>query len=322
MTSGTGFAHGEVWSIALAYSGNSRYLMEKTYEGVVSMGVEEILLPGEVILQPGESYHAPPVLAVYSSQGLDGSAAAFHQHVRARKKSKTLISVDRPLTLNLWEAIYFQHTPDRVAELVDVAAELGVERIVLDDGWFSSRRNDTTGLGDWTISEDVWPNSTLDGVARYIASKGIQFGLWFEGEMVNADSNLFRQHPDWVMDEKGRTVQTAPATQSTTTSVSWRHQYVLNLVHPDVFSYLLESISAIISRLGVSYIKWDHNRALANAGYMGRPSVRQQTLALYKLLGELRVRHPHIEIESCASGGARFDFGILDYVDRFWTSDW
>ena len=320
MTSGTTFAYGDVWSVALAYSGNSRYWIEKTYMGITSIGVEEILFPGEVILQSKQSYLAPPVLAVYSSQGLDGSAHVYHEYLRSLyKRRRPSIPFHRPMTLNLWEAIYFQHDPDRIRKIVDAAVEIGVERIVLDDGWFSSRRNDTSGLGDWMISEDVYPNHTLDHISQYIISKGIQFGLWFEGEMVNVDSNVFRQHPDWIMDEKGRIVTNTTSTKST--SVSWRHQYVLNLAHPDAFTYLLESISTIISRLGVSYIKWDHNRVLVNAGYRGRPTVRQQTLALYQLLGALRLRHPQLDIESCASGGARIDLGIFNYVDRFWTSD-
>ena len=305
LTKETNFATGEAWSIALAWSGDVRYCIEKNYEGVQSIGAREILAPGEVILGKGERYQSPDLIAVYSDTGLDGLAERYHQHLRARANHP---AKPRPVTLNMWEAIYFDHSEERVRRLVDVAASIGVERVVLDDGWFGSRRSDRLGLGDWQVSKAVWPNG-LRPIADYVASKGMEFGLWFEGEMVNPDSDLYRSHADWVLSEAGRT----PAT--------WRHQLVLNLANPDAFDYVLQATSKVISDSNVRYIKWDHNRVLVDAGYLGRAAVHKQTLAIYKLFKELKQRHPGLEIESCSSGGGRVDFGVVEYVDRFWVSD-
>ena len=183
-----------------------------------------------------------------------------------------------------------------------------MERVVLDDGWFGSRRSDRLGLGDWQVSKELWPNG-LRPISEYIASKGMEFGLWFEGEMVNPDSDLYRSHPDWILSEAGRTPPT------------WRHQFVLNISNPDAFDYVLQATSKIISDSNVNYIKWDHNRVLVDAGYFGKAAIHNQTLAIYRLFKELKERHPGLEIESCSSGGGRVDFGVVDYVDRFWVSD-
>ena len=305
LTKETNFGTGEAWSVALAWSGDVRYCIEKNYEGVQSIGACEVLAPGEVILETGERYKSPDLIAVYSDSGLDGLAQRFHQHLRSRVNHP---AKPRPLTLNMWEAIYFDHSEERVRNLVDVAAAIGVERVVLDDGWFGSRRNDRLGLGDWQVSKTVWPNG-LRPISDYIASKGMEFGLWFEGEMVNPDSDVYRNHPEWILSEQGRTPPT------------WRHQLVLNLANPDAFDYVLNSTSKVIEDSKVRYIKWDHNRVLVDAGYLGRAAIHKQTLAIYKLFKELKDRHPGLEIESCSSGGGRVDFGVVDYVDRFWVSD-
>jgi len=301
----TNFESGEAWAVSLAWSGDSQYCVEKNYEGVQSIGAAEVLLPGEVILESGESYQAPELFAWYSAQGLDGLAQSLHSHLRSRKSHP---ASPRPLTLNLWEAIYFHHNEKKVRELVDIAAEIGVERVVLDDGWFGSRRNDRSGLGDWTISKEMWPDG-LTGIVDYVVSKNMQFGLWFEGEMVNLDSDLYRAHPDWILNVEGRIPPT------------WRHELVLNLDNPDAYAHVLERTSEILANHKISYIKWDHNRTLIDAGSNNRPAIRKQTQAIYRLFAELKRRHPGLEIESCASGGARVDLGIIDLVDRFWTSD-
>ncbi len=305
LTKETNFATGEAWSIALAWSGDVRYCIEKNYEGAQSIGASEILAPGEIILDKGESYKAPELIAVYSESGLDGLANRYHQHLRARPHHPKKM---RPVTLNMWEAIYFDHSEERVRKLVDVAARVGVERVVLDDGWFGKRRNDRLGLGDWQVSKEVWPNG-LRPISDYVASKGMEFGLWFEGEMLNADSDVYRNHPEWILSEQGRTPPT------------WRHQLVINLANPDAFKYVLDSISKVISEANVRYIKWDHNRVLVDAGYLGKAAIHKQTLSIYNLFKELKGRHPGLEIESCSSGGGRIDFGVVDYVDRFWVSD-
>ena len=299
------FQSGEAWSVALAWSGDSQYCVERTYEGVQSIGAGAILAPGEVILKTGETYQAPELVAAFSANGLDGLANSYHSAIRSRKGHP---KSPRPITLNMWEAIYFDHSEERVKLLVDGAAEIGVERVVLDDGWFGSRRNDRSGLGDWQVSPAVWPEG-LAGISKYVASKGMEFGLWFEGEMINPDSDIFRKHPDWILSEGGRT----PAT--------WRHQLVLNLANPDAYKHVLESISQVITDASVKYIKWDHNRILQDAGYLGRAAFQKQTYAIYRLFDELKSRHPGLEIESCASGGGRIDLGMIEHADRFWTSD-
>ena len=301
----TNFASGEAWSVALAWSGDTRYYVEMNYEGSKSIGASEVLAPGEVILGQGESYEAPELIAIYTDSGLDGLANSFHGYLRSRANHPKKA---RPLTLNLWEAISFEHSEERVKKIIDAAAKIGVERVVLDDGWFGSRRNDRSGLGDWQISKEVWP-SGLKPISDYIANKGMEFGLWFEGEMLNIDSDLYRKHPDWILSEGGRVPPT------------WRHELVLDLANESAFNYVLESISKVILENNVKYIKWDHNRVLVDAGHLGSAGIHKQTKAIYSLFKELKVRCPGLEIESCASGGARIDFGVIDYVDRFWVSD-
>jgi len=305
LTAQTSFQSGSAWATSIAWSGNSHYLVERGFDGQQSIGAGELLLAGEVILKGNESYEAPALFAVYSSQGLDGVSAAFHSHLRAREIHPKR---PRPLTLNMWEALYFDHNESKIRELVDVAAEVGVERVVLDDGWFHSRRNDRSGLGDWVVDPAVWPNG-LTPVIEYINSKGIEFGLWFEGEMVNPDSDLYRAHPEWILHEGDRTPPL------------WRHQLVLDLGHEEAYKHVLEQTSSVLAAHNIVYIKWDHNRVLVDAGHLGAAGVRRQTQAIYRLFAELKKRHPGLEIESCASGGARIDLGVIDYVDRFWTSD-
>ena len=305
LTAQTSFQSGSAWATSIAWSGNSHYLVERGFDGQQSIGAGELLLAGEVILKGNESYEAPALFAVYSSQGLDGVSAAFHSHLRAREIHPKR---PRPLTLNMWEALYFDHDEAKIRALVDVAAEVGVERVVLDDGWFHSRRNDRSGLGDWVIDPAVWPNG-LTPVIEYINSKGIEFGLWFEGEMVNPDSDLYRAHPEWILHEGDRTPPL------------WRHQLVLDLGHEEAYKHVLEQTSSLLAAHNIVYIKWDHNRVLVDAGHLGAAGVRRQTQAIYRLFAELKKRHPGLEIESCASGGARIDLGVIDYVDRFWTSD-
>ena len=305
LTAHTSFQSGSAWATSIAWSGNSHYLVERGFDGQQSIGAGELLLPGEVVLAPQESYEAPALIAVYSSQGLDGISSAFHSHLRARD---THPKRPRPLTLNMWEALYFDHDENKVKALVDVAAEVGVERVVLDDGWFHSRRNDRAGLGDWVIDPAVWPHG-LTPIIEYINGKGIEFGLWFEGEMVNPDSDLYRAHPEWILHEGDRIPPL------------WRHQLVLDLGHEGAYNHVLEQTSAVLSAHNIVYIKWDHNRTLVDAGHLGHAGVRRQTQAIYRLFAELKKLHPGLEIESCASGGARIDLGVIDYVDRFWTSD-
>ena len=303
----TGFRHGEAWSLAMAWSGNNIHHVERLIDGHKSIGAGEYLLPGEVILKKGQSYVAPRAVATFSDRGLDGLTNNHYSWIRARNNHITKIR-PRPLTLNLWEAVYFNHDEEVIKKMVDKAAEIGVERVVLDDGWFGARRNDRAGLGDWVVSTDAWPNG-LGPIVTYINNKGIEFGLWFEGEMVNRDSDLYRAHPDWILQEPGRI------------PVEGRWQQVLDLTQEGAYNHVLGQVDAILSEYNIAYIKWDHNRHLTDPISDGRPVVRKQTEAIYRMFDELKKRHPGLEIESCSSGGGRVDLGMIEHADRFWTSD-
>jgi len=303
----TGFRHGEAWSLAMAWSGNNIHHVERLIDGHKSIGAGEYLLPGEVILKKGESYVAPRAIATFSDRGLDGLTNNHYSWIRSRSNHITKVR-PRPLTLNMWEAVYFNHNEEGIRKMVDKAAEIGVERVVLDDGWFGSRRNDRAGLGDWVVSKDAWPNG-LAPVIKYINDKGIEFGLWFEGEMVNRDSDLYRAHPDWILQEPGRI------------PVEGRWQQVLDLTKEGAYNHVLNQVDAVLSEYNIAYIKWDHNRHLTDPISDGRPVVRKQTEAIYRMFDELKKRHPGLEIESCSSGGGRIDLGMIEHADRFWTSD-
>lgn len=307
VTDSTTFDQGEVWGVSLAWSGNSRHLVDRTAIGRTSLGAGELLLPGEIILAQHESYAAPRVIAVYSNEGIDGASHRFHSQQRLRVNHPTNVR-PRPVTLNVWEAVYFNHDLAKLTELAKVAGELGVERFVLDDGWFGSRRDDTSGLGDWQVSTDVWPQG-LAPLIDVVKSNGMEFGLWFEGEMVNADSDLYREHPEWILQAGGRIPPT------------FRNQQVLDLAHEGAFSHVFGQVDALLSEYDIAYIKWDHNRVLTEAAHFGRPAVRKQVQAIYRMFDQLKARHPKLEIESCASGGGRIDLEMLEHVDRFWASD-
>ena len=305
-TRGFGHAGGAVWAVHTAWSGNHVHYAERVNTGQQVIGGGELLLPGEVILGQGEQYLGPWVYASHG-EGLDNVAARFHDWMRARPQHPASA---RPVTLNVWEAVYFDHRLDKLLELVDRAAEIGVERFVLDDGWFGGRRDDTAGLGDWWVSPQMWPDG-LDPLISAVKAKGMQFGLWVEPEMVNMDSDLARAHPEWVMQTGGRL------------PVESRHQQVLNLAIPQAYAQVRDQLSEILRRYEIDYLKWDHNRDLVDAGSAGsgRPAVHAQTLAAYRLMDELRAVRPGLEIESCASGGARVDLEVLQRTDRVWASD-
>lgn len=311
---GFGFRSGEVWSVHVAWSGNHEHLVERLPEGAgmhaAVLGGGELLEAGEVRLAPGESYTAPEVVFVHSAEGLDGISSRLHRSQRSRAVHS---NTPRPLVLNTWEAVYFDHDLDRLRELADTAAAIGVERFVLDDGWFGGRRDDRRGLGDWWVSPDMWPGG-LGPIVKHVKGHGMEFGLWFEPEMVNADSDLVRQHPDWVLGPRAGHPR------------EWRHQQVLDLANPEAAAHIEKQVSALVAELGIDFIKWDHNRDLmeavrTDASGVDRPAVHAQTVAFYGLLDRLRAAHPDLEIESCASGGARVDLGVLARTDRIWTSD-
>jgi alpha-galactosidase len=302
---GCDFQQGEVWALGLGFSGNSRHTVERLPIGRTAISAGELLLPGEVILGQGESYRAPDVLAAYSDQGIDGVSHRYHSWQRARPQHP---KTPRPLTLNVWEAVYFDHNLEKLTQLADVAQEIGVERFVLDDGWFGSRRDDTSGLGDWLVSPEVWPEG-LNPLIEVVTSRGMQFGLWFEGEMVNPDSDIYRAHPDWILKVGDRVPPEG------------RRQHVLDFTNPAAYKFIFDGVDRVLSEYDIDYIKWDHNKYLLEPASAGLPVVHRQTEAIYRFFDELKLRHPGLEIESCSSGGGRIDLGMVDHADRFWTSD-
>lgn len=290
-----GETSGECLGVSLAWSGGHRMIAEEIPDGrrQVQFGVAD----DGVSDQPISS---PTVYLAWSNDGLNGLSEAFHS--LGRRFSRTKLAgrtVPRPVHYNCWEAIYFRHSPEELKQIASHAAELGAERFVLDDGWFKGRNDDTTSLGDWNIDKNKFPDG-LTPLIDHVQSLGMRFGIWFEPEMVNLDSDLARAHPDWLQGPGGQ-----PA---------GRQQHVLDLSKSEVCDHLFDQISAILSEHAIDYIKWDHNRVLTG----GMPG---QTVALYRLLNRLDAAFPDVEIESCASGGGRIDFGILNHTTRVWLSD-
>ena len=297
---------GEAWAVSLCWSGNHRHLVERRPDGSTWISASELLLPGELDLGPGETYRAPAVLAAWSDSGFDGISDRFHSYLRSRPSHPRS---PRPLTFNSWEAMYFDISEERLIALARSAAAVGVERFVVDDGWFHGRTDDRRGLGDWWIDKGRLPHG-LRRLAGTVGDLGMQLGLWVEPEMISPDSYLARAHPEWILGVSGRLPPEG------------RRQQVLDLSRPQVCTYLLDQLDTLLGEYPISYLKWDHNRPLTDAADAdGRPATHRQTLALYELIAALKDRHPGLEIESCASGGGRVDLGMLQLCERVWASD-
>ncbi|MDI9348509.1 MAG: alpha-galactosidase [Candidatus Symbiobacter sp.] len=302
---GQGAEHnGRVAAVHLAWSGNNRLVVDRG-DG------QYFVQAGELFNQPleiaaGASYTTPTAYFTFSNQGLNGASQNFHALTR---RIMPQLSRPRPALLNSWEAIYFDHAAERLRQLVDSAAALGVERFVLDDGWFHGRRNDTAGLGDWWVDRAVYPQG-LGWLIDLVHEKNMEFGLWIEPEMVNPNSDLYQNHPDFALAAGPRLV-------------TGRNQMVLDFANPTVFDDIYQKISKILSDHAIDFIKWDMNRDIAPSisPNLGLDVAHQQTLAVYRLWEKLTRDFPKIEFESCSSGGGRVDLGILRYAARVWTSD-
>jgi alpha-galactosidase len=298
-------APGATYGAQLAWSGNHVQSIEWLDDGRFQWQMGEWLAPGEMRLAAGESVTTPEMLATC---GADANAVAqnFHAAIRQRITWPNGTMKPRPVHLNTWEGFYFNHDEAALMELADAGAAVGIERFVLDDGWFAGRNDDTSSLGDWWTDNTKYPNG-LKPLADHVVGLGMEFGLWVEPEMVNPDSELYRAHPHWALATPGRPVITA------------RNQLVLDMAKPEVGDYLFTKIAALLAELPISYLKWDHNRDLTTAG--AQPRYRKQVQAAYALMARLRAAFPHVEIEACAGGGGRIDAGIIRHTHRFWTSD-
>ena len=308
-TEDTNESSGSAYGLHLGWSGNHQLRIEEQHTGQAYAQLGELFFPGEMSLEPGEKYCSPTLYGTSTAHGFSAISESFHGYVRASLTDKRVRNKVRPVHFNTWEAVYFDLSYDRLCELADVAAEVGAERFVLDDGWFKNRKSDKAGLGDWFVDNTVFEDG-LGPLIDHVKAKNMEFGLWVEPEMVNPDSDLYRAHPDWVLN-----ADPAPLILS-------RNQLVLDLTRTEVQTYLFERLDALLTEYSISYLKWDMNRAVYQPNNQGGRAVgHYQTNALYTLLGRLRAAHPAVEIESCSSGGGRADFGILGFTDRIWTSD-
>lgn len=307
-------ATGEALGFSFVYSGNFLAQVEVDTFNVsrVSMGIHPHCFSWQ--LKAGESFQSPEVVMVYSNQGLNKMSQTFHdlyQHRLARGYYRDRV---RPILINNWEGTYFDFNEEKIVEMAKTAKSLGIELFVLDDGWFGDRNDDYRGLGDWYPNLDKLPNG-IAGLSQKIKALGLKFGLWFEPEMVNKDSHLYKMHPEWVLSTPHRAMSVG------------RHQYVLDFSNKEVVDHLYERMSTLIKEANIDYIKWDMNRCMSEV-YSSNASSKDQgkvmhryILGVYDLYERLHQDFPDLLFESCASGGARFDPGMMYYAPQCWTSD-
>jgi len=309
--------HGEVWFGALGWSGSWRITVEKDQLDAVRVTGGFNPFDFGYVLKPGERLETPIFYGGYAKDGLGGASRALHafelKQILPHAPGKTLPR-PRPVIYNSWEATEMNVTEAGQEALAEKAAALGIDRFVMDDGWFGQRKTDHAGLGDWYVNQEKFPHG-LKPLIEKVHGLGMDFGLWVEPEMVNPDSDLYRKHPDWVLNFAGR-----PRTEQ-------RNQLVLNLARADVREYVFGFLDKLLTENDIAFLKWDYNRNWSEPGWDQLPAAEQKkvyvefTRNLYGILAELRQRHPKVEIESCSGGGGRVDLGILRYVDEVWPSD-
>ena len=299
---------------ALMYSGSfqTKIQLDQMEQVRLVMGINPELFRWE--LKPSEVFDTPEVIMSYSSNGMEKLSHNFHKVIREHVCRGKYKLAERPVLINNWEATYFDFSEEKILKIAEQAASLGVDMLVLDDGWFGKRDDDCSGLGDWFVSEEKL-NGGLGKLAEKIKSLGMKFGLWFEPEMVSEDSDLYRSHPDWAIKIPSRN------------PVRSRYQLVLDMINPEVRDYLFGAISDILKNADISYIKWDMNRSICdwytpclsaeNQGEMPHRYV----LGLYELLERLTTAFPDVLFEGCSGGGGRFDAGMLYYCPQIWCSD-
>ena len=305
---------GEVLGVSIVYSGSFRIAAEVDQYDTTRIHAGINPFDFGWLLEPGEAFTTPEALLVFSSAGLTGMSYVFHQAYRMYLGKSRFRNQPRPIVLNSWEAFYFSFDEQKMLGFIESVKGLGVDIIVMDDGWFGERNNDCVSLGDWYVNHKKLPRG-LTEIIGACHRNGMRFGLWVEPEMICENSDLYRAHPDWCIHVAGR-----PHTTS-------RNQLVLDLSRNDVVAYLLEALSSLLRENQISYIKWDMNRYLTNIGSPLLPPARQKEVAhrhilgVYRLMAALTERFPDVLFEGCSGGGGRFDFGILYYMPQIWTSD-
>lgn len=308
-------SHGHVFGFSLVYSGDFLAAVDVEPYGTAraAIGIHPETFGWR--LGPGETFQAPEGVLAFSANGLGPLSRTYHRLYRDRLCRGTWRDRPRPVLINNWEATYFTFDADRIERLAGAAADLGIELFVLDDGWFGHRNDDTTSLGDWTTDLRKLPGG-LDDLARRVNATGMQFGLWFEPEMVSRDSDLFRAHPDWHLHAPGGRY----ASES-------RNQLILDLSRPEVCEHIHDAVAAVLRSAPIAYVKWDMNRNFSEVGSPALPPERQREvphryiLGLYEVLERLTAEFPQVLFESCSGGGGRFDPGMLFYMPQVWTSD-
>ncbi len=305
---------GEVYAASFIYSGSFAIKVEAEQFGTTRLVVG--LNPDTFTwkLEPNEEFQTPEVILNYSCDGLNGMSQSFHKFYSnhlIRSKFKNQV---RPILVNNWEATYFDFNEDKILSLADCAKDLGLELLVLDDGWFGKRNDDNSSLGDWFVNKSKLPNE-IKGLAEGVHNRGLKFGIWVEPEMVNEDSELFRAHPDWIL----HVPDYKPS--------FGRHQLILDLSREEVREYVLDAMRKVFSSANIDYVKWDMNRHMTEAFSAKLPADRQMEtqhryiLGLYEIMEKLVTEFPNILFESCSGGGGRFDAGILYYMPQTWCSD-
>jgi alpha-galactosidase len=306
--------HGDVWFGALGWSGSWKITVEQTPHQQVRVTGGYNTFDFGYELAPGQSLSTPPFYAGYTDGGFGEASRIFHRFQRSEILPGGLQSRLRPVLYNSWEATTFAVDEPGQKALAEKAAKIGVERFVMDDGWFGARNNDHAGLGDWFVNKTKFPNG-LGGLISYVNGLGMDFGLWVEPEMVNPDSDLYRAHPDWAMHFNDRQRTTA------------RNQLMLNLARDDVKEYVFGVLDKLVTENKIAFLKWDYNRNWSEPGWPEVAPSEQKKIwvrfvdNLYDIVDRLRAKHPGLEIESCSGGGGRIDLGILRRVDQVWTSD-
>ncbi|MFE3892856.1 alpha-galactosidase [Priestia sp. YIM B13446] len=311
---GTDEDQGEVYAFNLVYSGNftAQVQVDPYHNTRVSMGINP--LDFSWLLEPGETFQTPEVVMVYTAKGLGDMSSIYHELYSKRLCRLPFRDSVRPILINNWEATYFDFNADKIEQIANEAKKVGIELFVLDDGWFGKRNDSKSSLGDWVVNHRKLPKG-LEDLANRVRNLDMEFGLWFEPEMISIDSNLYRNHPDWCLHVPDR-----PHTLG-------RNQLVLDLSRQEVCDYVIKALSDILSSASITYVKWDMNRHMTDVGSAALPPERQREtahryiLGLYKIMEEITKRFPNILFESCSSGGGRFDAGMLYYMPQTWTSD-